>query len=129
MDHATLNALRSISAAEAAKLFGVARSTIYRWCKQHGIPRRIYRCPNAELLRQLEHDGVLQKEIARVFGVSRWTIWRWCLRFGIAHHTTGRFRKGTKGNVPHIHEQMPFGVGVLFDLGEDCEDDVETFDF
>jgi len=37
------------------------------------------------------------------------------VRFGIAHHTTGRFRKGTKGNVPHIHEAMPFGIGVLFE--------------
>jgi hypothetical protein len=70
----------------------------------------------------------LQKEIARAFGVSRWTIWRWCVRFGIAHHTTGHFQ-GTKGNVPQIHEEMPFGIGVLFDLAEDCEDDVKTFNF
>ena len=116
MDHATLgNALRSTSAAEAAAIFRVNRRTIYRWCKQYGIPRRIYRCPDAELLRRLEENRVLQKEIARAFGVSRWTIWRWCARFGIAHHTTGRFRKGTKGNVPHIHEAMPFGIGVLFE--------------
>jgi hypothetical protein len=53
--------------------------------------------------------------------LSRWTIWRWCVRFGIAHHTTGRFRENTKGNAPHIHEEMPFGTGVLFDLGGDCE--------
>jgi len=56
----------------------------------------------------------LQKEIARTFGVSRWTIRRWCQKLGIPHHTTGQFRKGTKGNVPHIHEEMPFGIGVLF---------------
>src|SRR5262249_53667966 len=31
------------------------------------------------------------------------------------HHTTGRFRKGTKGNVRHIHEEMPFGIGVLLE--------------
>src|SRR5262245_63397878 len=32
-----------------------------------------------------------------------------------AHHTTtGRFRKGTKGNLPHIHEEMPFAIGVAF---------------
>src|SRR5262245_10817807 len=49
------------------------------------------------------------------------TIWRWCVRFGIAHHTTRRFRENTKGNAPHIHEEMPFGTVVLFDLGEDCE--------
>ena len=115
MDHATLiNAFRSTSAVEAATLFRVSRRTIYRWCKQSGIPRRIYRCPNVELLRRLEAERALQKEIARAFGVSRWTIWRWCVRFGIAHHTTGQFRKGTKGNVPHIHEEMPFGIGVLF---------------
>jgi DNA invertase Pin-like site-specific DNA recombinase len=117
------------SAAEAATLFDVSRSTIYRWCKQYGIPRRIYRCPNADLLRRLEENGVLQKEIARAFGVSRWTIWRWCARFGIAHHTTGHFRKGTKGSVPHIHEGMPFGIGVLFDLGEDYGANVEGFNF
>ena len=116
MDHATLgNALRSASAEEAAAIFRVNRRTIYRWCKQCGIRRRVYRCPNPELLRRLEENRVLQKEIARAFGVSRWTIWRWCVRFGIAHHTTGRFRKGVKGNVPHIHEEMPFGIGVLFE--------------
>ena len=116
MDHATLgNTLRSTSAAETAAIFRVNRRTIYRWCKQYGIPRRIYRCPNAERLRRLEENRVLQKEIARAFGVSRWTIWRWCVRFGIAHHTTRRFRKGTKGNLPHIHEEMPFGIGVLFE--------------
>ena len=63
----------------------------------------------------MEENRVLQKGIARAFGVSRWTIWRWCVRFGIAYHTTGRFRKGVKGNVPHIHEEMRFGIGVLFE--------------
>ena len=122
MDHATLgNALRSTSAAEAAAIFRVNRRTIYRWCKQYRIRRRGYRCPNAELLRRLEENRVLQKEIARAFGVSRWTVWRWCVRFGIAHHTTGRFRKGTKGNVRHIHEETPFGIGVLLEE--------ETFNF
>jgi len=116
MDHATLvDALRDRSAVEAGAIFRVHRRTIYRWCKQYEIRRRVYRCPNAELLRRLEDERALQKEIARTFGVSRWTIWRWCVRFGIAHHTTGRFRKGTKGNVPHIHEEMPFGIGVAFD--------------
>jgi transposase len=120
MDHATLgDALRSTTAAEVSTLFRVSRRTIYRWCKQYGIPRRVYRCPNAELLRRLEEDGVLQKGIARAFGVSRWTIWRWCVRFGIAHHTTGQFRKGTKGNLPHIHEEMPFEIGVAF--GDDLD--------
>jgi transposase len=121
MDHATLsNALRERSAAEAATLFRVSSRTIYRWCKQYGIRRRVYRCPNAELLRRLEENRVFQKEIARAFGVSRWTIWRWCVSFGIAHHTTGRFRKGTKGNLPDVHEEMPFGIGVLLE---------ETFNF
>jgi hypothetical protein len=55
--------------------------------------------------------------------------WRWCVSFGIAHHTTGRFRKGTKGNVPHIHEEMPFGIGVLFDLEDEYEDDAAPFNF
>src|SRR5262249_42281620 len=120
MDHATLDdALRERSAAEAATLFRVSRRTIYRWCKKHRVRRRIYRCPNSELLRQLEESCVLQKEIARAFGVSRWTIWRWCMRFGIAHHTTGRFRKGTNGNVRHIHDEMPFGIGVAF--GDDLD--------
>jgi transposase len=120
MDHATLvDALRDRSAVESAAIFRVTRRTIYRWCKRYGIRRRIYRCPNAELLRRLEENRVLQKKIARTFGVSRWTIWRWCLRFGIAHHTTGRFRKGTKGNVRHIHEEMPFGIGIAF--GDDLD--------
>ena len=51
------------------------------------------------------------------------------MSFGIAHHTTGRFRKGTKGNVPHIHEEMPFGIGVLFDLEDEYEDDAAPFNF
>jgi hypothetical protein len=29
---------------------------------------------------------------------------------------TGQIRKCTKGNVPHIREEMPFGLGVLFDI-------------
>jgi hypothetical protein len=28
--------------------------------------------------------------------------------------STGRFRKGTKGNVRHIHQETPFGIGFLF---------------
>jgi hypothetical protein len=38
------------------------------------------------------------------------------------------FGKATKGNVLHIHEEMPFGIGVLFDL-EHCEGGAETFNF
>ena len=106
MDRETLsNALINTSAASVAALFGVSRRTIYRWFKQHGVPRRVYRCPNPALLRRLDTSGVLQKEIARNFGVSRWTIHRWCRQFGIIHHTTGRFQQGTKGNLPHIHEE------------------------
>jgi hypothetical protein len=67
----------------------------------------------------MEAESTLQKHIAGTFGVSRWTIRRWCMRLGIAHHTTGGFRKGTKGNLPHIHEEMPFGIGMLFDLDDD----------
>src|SRR5262245_41790510 len=120
MDQQALtNALTKKSATAVATIFSVSRRTIYRWCKRHGIPRRTYGCPDHQLLRQLEAHCILQKHIARRFGVSRWTIWRWCKKFGIAHHTTGRFRKGTKGNLPYIHEEMPFGIGVVF--GEDLE--------
>jgi len=120
MDRETLSfALANNSAAKAATQFAVTPRTVYRWCKTLGISRRVYRCPNAQLLRRLENGGTLQKEIARTFGVSRWTIRRWCQKLGIPHHTTGQFRKGTKGNVPHIHEEMPFGIGVLFGNEED----------
>lgn len=116
MDHETLNtALAAASAASVAGHFGVNRRTIYRWCKSLSISRRVYRCPNPPLLRRLEAAGILQRDIARSFGVCRWTVRLWCKKLGIAHHTTGRFRKGTKGNVPQIHEEIPFGVGVLFD--------------
>jgi transposase len=57
---------------------------------------------------------MLQKHIAQEFGVSRWTIRLWCKKFGVAHHTTGRFRKGTKGNMPYIHQEMPFRIGIVF---------------
>lgn len=82
--------------------------------KAFGISRRVYGCPNSALLRRLERESILQKEIARIFGVSRWTIRLWCKKFGLIHHTTGQFRKGTKGNLPFIHEEMPFGLGVAF---------------
>jgi transposase-like protein len=128
MDSEALRAqLAEHSVAETAIVFGVNRRTIYRWCKTFGIPRRVYGCPNYELLCQLENEGILQKEIARRFGVSRWTIWSWCKRFGIIHHTTGRFRKGTKGNQSDIHEEMPFGIGVLFDLDDDDPGTVTLF--
>jgi transposase-like protein len=109
-------ALATNSAATTAGQLAVTPSTIYRWCKTLGITRRIYRCPDPQVLRRLENSGVFQKEIARTFGVSRWTIRRWCRKLGILHHTTGQFRKGTKGNTPDIHKEMPFGIGVLFDL-------------
>ena len=120
MDREALSlALATNSAATTARQFAVTPGTVYRWCKTLGISRRVYRCPNAQLLRRLENGGTFQKEIARKFGVSRWTIRRWCQKLGIPHHTTGQFRKGTKGNVPHIHEEMPFGIGVLFGNEED----------
>jgi transposase len=120
MDADTLSlALQEKSAALAAHQLAVTRRTIYRWCKAFNIRRRQYRFPDARLLRQLENSGILQKEIARQFGVSRWTVWRWCRKLGIAHSTTGRFPKGTNRNVPSIHEQMPFGTGVVFEPEED----------
>jgi transposase len=116
MDADTLSlVLQHKSAALAAQELAVSRRTLYRWCKALNISRRQYRCPDAEHLRELERSSILQKEIARQFGVSRWTIWRWCRMLGIAHHTTGRFRRGANRNVPSIHEEMPFGIGIAFE--------------
>ena len=120
MDRNTLSlALAHNSAAIAARQFAVTPRTIYRWCETLGISRRVYRCQDQQLLRRLENGGNFQKEIARTFGVSRWTIRRWCRNLGILHHTTGQFRKGTKGNVRAIHEEMPFGIGFVFDNEEE----------
>src|SRR5262245_24083372 len=41
------------------------------------------------------------------------------LRSAYLNHTNGHFRKGTKGNVPHIHLEMRFGMGVA------CGDDID----
>jgi hypothetical protein len=126
MDHTTLAlALSTNSAPIAAAQFAVTPSTIYRWCKTLGITRRTYRCSDIHRLRHLESVGILQKEIARQFGVSRWTIWRWYRKLGLAHHTTGQFPKGVNRNVPIIHEEMPFGIGVAFDR----EEEEESFNF
>src|SRR5262245_37372419 len=115
MDRQTLiNSLSDQSAVTAAAMFGVSRRTIFRWCKKYDVPRSVDACPDHELFRRLGADCTLQNHTAMRFGVSRWTIRLWCKKFGIAHHTTGRFRRGTKGNVPHIHEEMPFGIGVVF---------------
>lgn len=114
-------ALATNSAAKIARQLAVTPGTVYRWCKTLGLSRRVYRCPNPQLLRRLESEGTFQKDIARTFGVSRWTVWRWCRKLGIAHHTTGQFRKGTKGNIPHIHEEMPFGIGVAFEEQDEME--------
>lgn len=116
---ALMLALATNSAATAAIQFAVTPRTIYRWCKTLGISRRVYRCPNAQLLRRLENSGNFQKEIARTFGVSRWTIRRWCRNLGILHHTTGQFAKCRNRNVAEIHEEMPFGIGVVFDSDEE----------
>jgi len=103
----------------AAAQFAVTPRTIYRWCKTFGISRRTYRCSDIHRLRRLENSCILQKEIARQFCVSRWTVWRWCRKLGIAHHTTGRFIKGLNRNVPIIHEEMPFGIGVALERDEE----------
>lgn len=115
MDHETLSTWLSDKPVSAvASCCGVHRRTVYRWCRKFGILRRVYRCPDQILLRRLEANCILQKNIAAHFGVSRWTIRLWCKKFGIAHHTTGRFRKGMKGNVSHLHHEMPFGIGIAF---------------
>jgi transposase len=120
MDRQTLsNSLSNISAVTVAAIFGVTRRTIYRWCKKYDVPRRVYGCPDRELLCRLEADCIFQKHIAMTFGVSRWTIRLWCKKYAIAHHTTGQFRKGSNRNNPAIHEEMPFGIGVLF--GDDFD--------
>jgi transposase len=120
MDADTLSlALQEKSAALAAQELAVTRGTIYRWCKALNIRRRQYGCPDADHLRELERSYTLQKDIARQFGVSRWTVWRWCRTLGIAHSTNGQFRKGLNRNVPSIHEEMPFGVGVEFERDEE----------
>jgi transposase len=120
MDNRTLISFLSDKSVPAvATICGVTRHTIYRWCRKFGVPRRVYRCPDQGLLRRLEADGVLQKNIATKFGVCRWTIRLWCMKFGIAHHTTGQFRKGTNRNTAAIADEMPFAVGVLF--GDDLE--------
>ena len=97
----------------------VTRYTVYRWCREYGVPLRVYRCPDQQLLRRLEADGVLQKHIAATFGVCRWTIRLWCMKFEIAHHTTGQFCKGSNRNTAAIGDEMPFAVGVLF--GDDLD--------
>jgi hypothetical protein len=48
------------------------------------------------------------KHIARTFGVSRWK------KFGIIRHTTVTSGKAPAVNVPRIHEEMPFGIGMAF---------------
>jgi hypothetical protein len=97
MDRQTLsNSLSNKSAVTVAAIFGVTRRTIYRWCKKYDVPRRVYGCPDRELLCRLEADCVFQKHIALKFGVSRWTVRLWCKKFGIAHHTTGHFLRGRR---------------------------------
>jgi hypothetical protein len=44
-------------------------------------------------------------------------------KLGIAHFTTGRFPKGHNRNVPSIHEEMPFGIGIEIEQ----EDEVGNF--
>src|SRR4051812_6713762 len=103
-NHTLIRLLSDKSVPVVASIFGVTRRTVYRWCRKYCTPRRIYRCPNQRLLRQLEANGVMQKDIAATFGVCRWTIRRWCLHLGIAHHTTGQFRKGNNRNTSVTRE-------------------------
>ena len=118
-NHTLVRLLTNSSVPAVATVCGVTRYTVYRWCKEHNVPRRVYRCPDQQLLRRLEANGVLQKHIANMFGVCRWTIRLWCMKFGIAHHTTGQFRKGSNRNTAAIADEMPFGIGVLF--GDDFD--------
>ena len=65
MDPQTLsNSLSNKSAVTVAAIFGVTRRTIYRWCKKYNVPRRVYGCPDRELLCRLEADCIFQKKIA-----------------------------------------------------------------
>ena len=66
MDRDTLNlALARNSAAIAARQFASRRAPSIAGVKCSAFFRRVYRCPDQQLLRRLENGGSFQKEIAR----------------------------------------------------------------
>jgi len=86
------------SASEIARMLGVSPSTIIRWMKKHGLPRR-NNSEKMELLRRKQRGGLkitrelLEKmyvdecmsapEIAKKLGVNSSTVQRWLRKYGL----------------------------------------------
>lgn len=86
------------SASEIARMLGVSPSTVIRWMKKHGLPRR-NNSEKMELLRRKQRGGLkitrelLEKmyvdecmsapEIAKKLGVNSSTVQRWLRKYGL----------------------------------------------
>jgi transposase len=88
-------AVDGLSIRQLAELYGVSASTVRRWLRDAGIPRRPpgghSRAPSREELRRLyQTKGLTTAQIGERYEVSQQTAHRWLRAAGVALRPRGR---------------------------------------
>jgi transposase len=88
-----------LSTRQLAALYGVGASTVRRWLRAAGIPRRPpsqnLAPSHEELCRLYQTEGLSTTQIGERYGVSQKTAHRWLRAGGIALRPPGRPPGGT----------------------------------
>jgi transposase len=84
-----------LSTRQLANLYGVSASTVRRWLREAGIPRRPpggqSRAPSRqELCRLYQAEGLTTAQLGERYGVSQQTAHRWLRTGGITARPRGR---------------------------------------
>jgi len=87
---------------QLADLYGVSASTVRRWLRDAGIPRRLpgghSQAPTREeLCRLYQAEGLTTTQIGERYGVSQQTAHRWLRVAGVALRPRGRLPRASTG--------------------------------
>jgi len=94
-----------LSIGQLAARHGVSASTVRRWLKDAGIPRRLpggqSRAPSRqELCRLYQAEGLSTTQIGERYGVSQATAHHWLRAAGVALRPQGRPTRADTGRPP-----------------------------
>jgi uncharacterized protein YjcR len=94
-----------LSIGQLANRYGVSASTVKRWLKDAGIPRRPpggqSQAPSREELRRLyQAEGLSTTQIGERYGVSQGTAHNWLRAAGVALRPQGRPTRANTGHPP-----------------------------